>query len=397
MSNNQFAPRNHPAQPAIHRFLEDGNYWNLAESFESLRTHDPTLARPLDRWQADAALLAGEWEAAWAFRALGLLESNQRITFEDVINVRARCHDRSLSVADLHLFILSDNGLTPWGNEHLTEVNAAVSNVLEGSYRRENTNPLQALHDRYSGRDPGDEEFAELADECDYLIGAELLKRHVEYDAFSIDRYQRARTSGADISPVQRQLHVWRTSPRKWCFQPTQGEFVEHSADGFHDDGSVRRRDFPRFPFTRPPGWISVAAEPFCQALLRRCENDVRRESGLPEIGGGWVSETELYRLVTEAFVGTPVLQHARPRWLKPQHVDVYLPAHNIALEYQGRQHFEAVDFFGGEEGVRKSRERDARKRRLCRKHGCTLVAVRPGYDPNEVVDRVRRAIDEGG
>jgi len=93
------------AREAIHRFEEDFDYWPLVEEFDSLRAEnpDPFGTKHLDRWQRDAALPAQEWEAAWEFRGqFGLLESGHRITFEDVINVRAQCRERSLSAADLH-------------------------------------------------------------------------------------------------------------------------------------------------------------------------------------------------------------------------------------------------------------------------------------------------------
>ena len=381
-------------QQTIHRFLESGDYWQLAEAFDLLRADDPKGTQHLDRWQADAALIARQWDAAWEFRTLGLLESNRRITFEDVINVRAQCRVRSLSAADLHLVVLSDNALTPWGNEHLEQVNAAVYRVLADIHLDANTNPLQALYDRYASRSPTDDDLAVIAGECDHFVSARLLKRHLEGETYTIDQYRQRAATGIDSARVDQQLYEWHTSPKKWCFQPTQGRFVEALAVGFNADGSVRRRDHPRFSYTRPPGWMRVAAQALCQALLRRSENDVRKEAGLPEIGEGWVSETELYRLIVDAFPDTPVLQHARPQWLKSQHFDVYLPAHNVALEYQGRQHFEAIDFFGGEEALRRRREQDARKRRLCRKIGCILIEVEAGYEPSEVIEQVRAATE---
>ncbi len=379
------------AQAIIHQFLADGDYLKLAESSDSLRSDDPDGTKHLDRWQADAALLGSEWDAAWGFRAIGLLEENRRITMEDVINVRARCRERVLSVEDLRHFVLSNNGLTPWGNQNLNDVNAALDTLLTNVYGAANSNPLQMLHDKYGNRDLAEDDFAEIVDMCDYSISPDALKAHMEGEKYSIDHY-RARAESDSGEVVDHQLYEWYTAPKKWCFQPTQGRFVESLPDGVNSDRTVRRRDHPRFSYTRIPSWMSVAGEALSRATLRRCENDVRRRAGLPEIGEGWIAETELFHLIREEFPELVVLQHARPRWLSPQHLDVYLPVHNIALEYQGQQHFEALEFFGGEEGLKRRRELDERKRRLCRKNNCTLIEVKAGYEPRQIIAQVRAA-----
>ena len=65
--------------------------------------------------------------------------------------------------------------------------------------------------------------------------------------------------------------------------------------------------------------------------------------------------------------------------WLKKQSLDIYLPNYNIAIECQGTQHFEPVDFGGNgiEEALilfEKNKERDRRKKRLCQENNVTLV-----------------------
>lgn len=377
------------AEAIIHRFLKDRDYRELAVSFDSLRSEDPDGTQHLTRWQADAALLAEKWGAAWEFRRLGLIESNRRITIEDIINVRARCTERSLSPHDLHLFLLSNNGLTQWGCDHLSQINSALGRYLNDLHREKRTNPLQEFYDRYAGRDLSDDDFAEVAEACDYSVSPELLRRHIEGENSAITHFRRQGTSLVD-----HQMYEWYTAPKMWCFQPVQGRYVEALAVGHRADGEVVRRDHPRFPYTRVSSWIRVAAKAVCQTLLRRFENDARRGAGLPEIGEGWLSETELYRSIASTFFDTPVIQHARPQWLAPQHLDIFLPDYNVAVEYHGRQHFEAIDFFGGEEGLDRRRKQDARKRRLCHKNGCTLIEVTAGYELSHVVEQVSSAVN---
>ena len=56
------------------------------------------------------------------------------------------------------------------------------------------------------------------------------------------------------------------------------------------------------------------------------------------------------------------------------QHVDFYLPEYNIAIECQGRQHFEPVNSFGGIPDFEDRQERDKNKLELCTKHNIKLI-----------------------
>src|SRR3954464_791915 len=72
----------------------------------------------------------------------------------------------------------------------------------------------------------------------------------------------------------------------------------------------------------------------------------------------------------------TVVQREASPVWLGRQRLDIYLPDLNLAIEYQGQQHFQAVALFGGEQGTRRAAERDALKQKLCQENGVTLIHV---------------------
>ena len=63
--------------------------------------------------------------------------------------------------------------------------------------------------------------------------------------------------------------------------------------------------------------------------------------------------------------------------WLKNHknlYIDFFLPQYNIGIECQGLQHFEQIEFFGGEEGFKKRNENDALKKNLCNQHGIKLL-----------------------
>lgn len=63
--------------------------------------------------------------------------------------------------------------------------------------------------------------------------------------------------------------------------------------------------------------------------------------------------------------------------WLKNKislSLDFYLPDYNIAIECQGRQHFEPVKDFGGEKTFKESIYRDEKKLNLCKNNGIKLL-----------------------
>jgi len=103
-----------------------------------------------------------------------------------------------------------------------------------------------------------------------------------------------------------------------------------------------------------------------------------------------WKSEELLFKLLRKALRGKKVIQHAQPIWLEPQHLDVFVPGLSLAVEYMGEQHYEPVDFFGGHEALKQTRERDSRKEELCRRCGIKLVYVRYDEDIAERVKEIR-------
>lgn len=97
-------------------------------------------------------------------------------------------------------------------------------------------------------------------------------------------------------------------------------------------------------------------------AFIRDSENRARTKLGVPLIGEGWIKETEVYYIVKAMFPCFSVIHHARPAWLGGQEFDIYIPELNLVIEYMGKQHYEPVKMFGGEEGLRKTQAMDSKK-----------------------------------
>ena len=122
-------------------------------------------------------------------------------------------------------------------------------------------------------------------------------------------------------------------------------------------------------------------------------QNKFRVSKGIPKIGEGWVFETELYYKIKGYFSKVEVKQHGRTKWLGKQHIDIWIPKYRIGVEYQGEQHQKPIDFFGGEEGFIKNKERDERKKRLFKENNSSLVEVLPNYNFDEVIKEIESYI----
>ena len=61
---------------------------------------------------------------------------------------------------------------------------------------------------------------------------------------------------------------------------------------------------------------------------------------------------------------------------------DFFLPKHNMLIEYNGQQHYQIIEHFGGEEKFKERQERDQEKQEYCQKNNIKLVIFR--YDEKE-------------
>ena len=136
----------------------------------------------------------------------------------------------------------------------------------------------------------------------------------------------------------------------------------------------------------------NVPAMEFVCCLTKEAENTVREEKGIPKIGEGWIGETNLYYELRTALQDMDVIHHARPKWLPRQHLDILIPDKQVAVEYQGSQHDQPVDWFGGEQAFKATKRRDAKKLRLCKKNSVRLIYVRQDYKLEDVIRTIVEA-----
>jgi hypothetical protein len=125
-------------------------------------------------------------------------------------------------------------------------------------------------------------------------------------------------------------------------------------------------------------------------------ENIIRDLRGLPRVGEGWISETKLFYLLKKHFDNsTSILHHGKPKWLGRQHFDIYIPEYNIAIEYQGEQHYQPIDFFSGKESFKANKLRDERKKAIAKENNCHLICVDKAYSESDLISEIEFHINK--
>lgn len=60
----------------------------------------------------------------------------------------------------------------------------------------------------------------------------------------------------------------------------------------------------------------------------------------------------------------------------RPLPFDFYLPKYNLCIEYQGKQHYEEIEYFGGKDAFTVRQEHDEIKRKYCKENGVELLEI---------------------
>ena len=99
-----------------------------------------------------------------------------------------------------------------------------------------------------------------------------------------------------------------------------------------------------------------------------------------------WANEYHLFELMNK--YNCHAQYQYRSEWLGKQSLDIYIVTEKIGIEYQGEQHYKAVDIWGGEAALKENQARDLRKKKLCVDNGVLLLEwpyERPINDENVV------------
>lgn len=113
---------------------------------------------------------------------------------------------------------------------------------------------------------------------------------------------------------------------------------------------------------------------PLCQA------NHSKGELAVKEI-------LDEYGIVYETEKSMPFLKYK-----ENLRFDFWLPELKVAIEYQGSQHFQPIDFFGGNKSFQEQKARDNVKREFCKFYNYELIEINFYEDPFE---KLKPIIDE--
>lgn len=113
-----------------------------------------------------------------------------------------------------------------------------------------------------------------------------------------------------------------------------------------------------------------------------------------------WKSEEIVYNIVKKHYKQHSVIYQHRPFFLKSDiggqmSYDIYISGLSVAIEYQGKQHFEPVGFFGGEENFMRTVERDILKKELSIKHKVKLIYINywENISPELIITKINEAL----
>lgn len=158
-----------------------------------------------------------------------------------------------------------------------------------------------------------------------------------------------------------------------------------YTRDYYEELASVELKYNKSWIYGQEHNRIDIQARAFIEFELRKIVAKAtklfREESGLSPIGAKWRNEQLLLDRIKAKFEKEVVLGQGSPMWLKGQRFDIWLPEHDLAIEYNGIQHYQPVNFFGGEEGFKAVQKRDQEKRRKCKENNVKLLEVKENYN----------------
>lgn len=101
-------------------------------------------------------------------------------------------------------------------------------------------------------------------------------------------------------------------------------------------------------------------------------------------------SQTKLYEKLQKSFPKETILFEVGKDvvpWLEGQRFDIYFPKYNIAIEYNGIQHYIEKKFFGGKLGFENIQYRDGLKKQKCKENNCILFEIKYDYTDKDYIN----------
>lgn len=334
----------------IKRFIKDKDINRLLKCFEKVNMGYSEYEKIRDYlvyWTSDAYQFLCDYDKAWEVRKEAWkFGKGKELDVSDFMNFRSKCKDTSINGQDLMRMLGSDNSLTEFGKNYQEQV-ANLSTIFLNDFYKEHGKNL-----------------------------IEYFCRQFDFSNLTEDDFLRLK----EFYPNEKDFFFWREMYDRKEYPYVYGHYL-----------------FGGVPLSTPyieceaiPYIITVASTNEAKRILRESENTLREEKNLPKVGEGWISETELFYKLCEEFPNEKIVHHGRPTWLSPQHIDIYFPMRNIAIEYQGSQHQNPVEYFGGEKAFEEQQKLDRRKKRLCERYECKLIYIYEEYNFEDIKQKIK-------
>ncbi|MFP8489286.1 hypothetical protein ACKGJO_09285 [Gracilimonas sp. Q87] len=170
-----------------------------------------------------------------------------------------------------------------------------------------------------------------------------------------------------------------------------QGDLALFNSEIIEDQNKLkaRQKDYPKvYHYLNIVGDIMDAR---LYELADELHNDYYEFAGFDKVR--WKSEYSLFLNLQKTFKNKFIQFQASPQWLGKQSFDIYFPIEKIAVEYNGLQHYEPVEIFGGESGLHKTKARDRRKKELANENECLLIEHKYDDSFSKTVSKIEKVL----
>ena len=346
----------------IEKFIENRDINYFLENFNKIEKgygNYEKINESLLCWKSDAYCFVGNYEKALEVLKEKGLQSFQVTRFAELIS-----NEKSNFISGNDLInIVGTSNFTDFGKKHTNEIAKIGTLFLKDFYEENGRNLVQFFLKNFDLKNLTEEDFDKLK---------QFFPNNKQFLKYKSNYYSRKALGTHHL------------------------QLIDDCSHGLFSGVPVNiDPKYIQMKHTTVPPIIMEAMKNEIKRILYECENTVREEMDLPKIGEGWISETHLYYKIKEAFPKEVIIHHGRPSWLERQHLDVYFAIKNIAIEYQGEQHQNPIEYFGGEKAFKHRKKLDKQKMDRCNDNNCKLIFVYPNYDFNKIKEQITKILND--
>ena len=133
------------------------------------------------------------------------------------------------------------------------------------------------------------------------------------------------------------------------------------------------------------------------KSLILQTRDQIKEECGIKTKNKHLINENILYNNLKKIIGNTQIYRNVRMLKLNNLELDLYFTINKkkIGIEYQGQQHYQPVDFFGGKKSFKKTQENDRIKSALCKKNNIILIEF--PYNLKNNIENLKKKLSENG